>query len=184
MSGRYALLAALCLGSGPAAALAQTGPGGTFAPEQFFAGRTHSEGAFIDDRGRATERFSGDTVGRREPDGPAVFDQVIRFADGTTRRRSFRLVRTGPGSLEATGSEVVGTARGTIAGNSLRLLSAISEDGNPLTALDFDQTFTASPDGQRVRNVSTISKFGVVLRRTDETFVRTGSGTRVVRRGR
>ena len=164
-----------------AAAVPEVQAGEAFAPERFFAGRTHSEGAFVDGQGRATKRFSGDTAGRREPDGSTVFDQVIRFDDGTVRRRTFRLVRTGPTSIEATGSEVVGTGRGTISGRSLRLLSTISQDGNPLTALDFDQTFSLSSDARRLRNVSTISKLGIVVARTDETFVRLGPGRRARR---
>ena len=171
-------LAAACLAAFAPAALAADAAPARFAPEIFFAGRTHSEGAFVDEGGRPTSRFSGDTVGRRERDGATAFDQTIRFDDGTVRRRSFRLVRTGPDSIEATGSEVVGTARGVIAGRSLRLLSTIRTDANPLLDTEFDQTFTASPDGRRVRNVSTVTKLGFVVRRVDETFVLISNGTR------
>lgn len=173
---RRALLgAAFCLVAlgGPADAQERAAPG--FDPLAFFGGRTQSQGAMLDDAGRPTTRFRGETVGRRDTDGSTSFDQTIRFSDGTVRRRSFRLVRTGTDTIAVTGSEVVGTGEGRLAGPALRLVSTIQLDaGNPLSAVDFDQSFTASPDGRRVRNLSTVTKLGFVVSRIDETFVKGG----------
>lgn len=165
---------------GPAAA--ETRAARSFDPLSFFAGRTHSEGAMLDGSGQPTSRFSGDTVGRRDADGATSFDQTIRFSDGTVRQRSFRLVKTGPDTIAVTGSEVVGTGEGRLAGPALRLVSTIRMNaGNPVTDVDFDQSFTASPDGRRVRNVSTVTKLGFVVSRVDETFVAVGSSRRTAR---
>ena len=172
---RRGLLAAaviLLSGAGPVRAQADR----AFDPLAFFAGRTHSEGAMTGLDGRTT-RFSGDTRGRREPDGATAFDQTIRFADGTVRRRSFRLVRTGVDTIAVTGSEVVGTGEGRIAGPVLSLSTLIRADaGNPLGVVAFDQSFTAAPGGRQVRNVSTVTLLGAVVARADETFVRLGGG--------
>ncbi|WP_375459238.1 DUF3833 family protein [uncultured Enterovirga sp.] len=177
LAGAALALAALC-----APALGQARAARGFDPLVFFAGRTYSEGAMLDDAGRPTTRFSGDTVGRREADGATSFDQTIRFSDGEVKRRSFRLVRTGPDTIAVTGSEVVGSGEGRLAGPRLRLLSTVRlSAGNPLSDVDFDQSFTASPDGRRVRNVSTVTKLGFVVSRIDETFAATGGSGRRAR---
>lgn len=147
-----------------------------FRPELFFAGTTRASGVLTDPSGRVTGRFTGTTLGRRDRDGSVTFDQTIRFDDGTIRQRRWRIVRTGPDSIEATGTDLVGTARGTVSGPTLHLVSTVRwQDGSPITDVDFDQVMTLQPDGQRVSNHSTVTKLGLVLRYADETFVRTGA---------
>lgn len=177
------LLVAPLLAAGPGHA--QDGDrSGAFAPERFFAGRTRSEGAFLG-ASKPGDRFTGETRGRREPDGATTFDQVIRFDDGKVRRRDFRLVRTGPGTLEVTGSEVVGVARGEIGGRTLRLVSTIRNDpANPLLDVEFEQEMELQDDGRTLRNRSTVRKFGIVLLEADERFVQVGSRRRARRAGR
>lgn len=183
---RWALAASLlvamlpCIGS--QSALAQVARReAAFAPEIFFAGRTRSEGAFLG-ASKPGDRFTGETRGRREPDGATTFDQVIRFDDGKVRRRDFRLVRTGPATLEVTGSEVVGVARGEIGGQTLRLVSTIRSDpANPLLDVEFEQIMELQDDGRTLRNRSTIRKLGIVLLEADERFVQVGAGRRAGR---
>ena len=161
-----------------AAAAAPASAETRFDPLRFFAGRTRAAGTLSDGFGQPAGTFTGRTVGRRQPDGATVFDQAIRMEDGSTRRRSFRLVRTGPYTVDVTGSEVVGTARGTLEQGTLRLVSSIRlVEGNPLSVVRFDQTFRALPGGRAVSNNSDVSVLGIVVRRADEVFTRTG-GTR------
>ena len=169
-------LGGLCLAAlGAGAAEAQRG--GAFEPEIFFAGRTRAAGAFVDGEGRPESRFTGETRGRRAADGSTVFDQTIRFQDGAVRRRTWRIVRTGPGTIEATGTDIVGVARGEISGRTLRLLSTIRvSEGNPLTDVEFDQTMTLGADGRTLDNRSIVRKLGFTVRRAEERFVRSGSG--------
>lgn len=187
---RAALLLALLGGALPGAGLGEARFQGraaeaSFQPEVFFAGATRSEGAFLAADGRPADRFTGETRGRREPDGSATFDQTIRFADGSVRQRSWRIVRTGPNAIEATGSEVVGIARGEIGGRTLRLLSTIRLDaGNPLSDVDFEQVMELQSDGRTVTNRSIIRKLGFVVREADERFVRVGGGPGSRRMGR
>lgn len=161
------------------AALAATGASaqgpGAFSPELFFAGRTRAEGAFVDGQGRPESRFTGETRGERARDGSTIFDQTIRFDDGTTRRRTWRVVRTGPATIEATGTDIVGVARGELDGRTLRLRSTIRvEDDNPLSDVDFDQTMTLGPDGRTLDNRSVVRKLGFTVRVAEERFVRLG----------
>ncbi len=149
-----------------------------FKPEIFFAGRTRSEGVMRGPDGAVSGRLSGETRGRRERDGSTSFDQTIRFDDGTIRRRSWRLVRSGA-QLEATATDVVGVARGEIAGRELRLLSTVRTDpDNPLLDVDFDQRMVLQPDGRSVTVKSVVTKLGIKLREIDETFVSSRPGRR------
>lgn len=174
MTRRAAAAVALSLllaGGGTAAA---DGPP-PFSPDAYFAGVTRAAGTMTDGFGRPTSRFTGTTRGRRERDGSTSFDQVIRFDDGTVRSRTWRIVRTGRNSVEATGTDLVGVARGELEGRTLRLRSTVRVDpDNPLSDVDFEQVMTLAADGRALDNSSTIRKFGLVVRRAEERFVRAG----------
>ena len=151
----------------------------TFRPGMYFAGRTHSEGVIRDAFGKVTGRLSGSTHGRRQSDGSTVFDQTIRFDDKTSLDRRWRVVRTGPHTIEATATDLVGAAEGRIDGRTLHLASTVRlDDGNPLTDVDFDQTMVLAPDGRTMLNHSVVSKFGIVVRYIDERFVRSSARER------
>ena len=144
-----------------------------FSPALYFRGTTRSEGVVTDSSGRPTSRLAGLTRGGRDRDGATVFDQTIRFDDGTERSRRWRIVQTGPHSFEATGTDVIGVAHGTILGNTLHLVSTIRlQDWNPLSNLDFDQVMSLRPDGRTLDNHSTVTKLGFLVRRIDEVFVK------------
>lgn len=159
-------------------ALSLAGPGvqaAEFRPEAFFAGRTRAAGAITDASGQPAGRFTGQTRGRRERDGSTVFDQTIRFDDGTVRQRRWRVIRTAPSTITVTGSDIVGEGRGEIAGDTLRLATTIRwQAGNPLSDLDFEQVLIRRPDGT-VDNSSTVRKLGFVVQRAEERFVRVGA---------
>lgn len=147
---------------------------GEFRPELYFAGVTRSSGVLLSANGEPTGRFTGETHGRRERDGATTFDQTIRFDDGATRRRTWRVSRTGPSTIEATGTDIVGVAKGEVSGHTLRLLSTIRiDENNPLSAVDFDQTMELQPDGRTLTNNSTIRVLGLVVSRLNEQFVHT-----------
>lgn len=170
--GRIALAASVLLGGIlPGAARTET----LLRPELYFAGRTHAEGAFVDEAGRPESRFSGDTRGYRERDGSTVFRQVVRFDDGTSRDRTWRIVPLDSRHLVATASDMIGFAKGEIEGRVLRLAYTVRTDpANPLLDVDFEQTMTLLPDGRTLRNDSVIRKFGIVVKRASERFVRAG----------
>lgn len=101
------------------------------------------------------------------------------MSDGTVRRGSFRLVRTGPSTIEVTGSEVVGSAEGSLNLRTLRLLSTIRlESGNPLSDVEFDQRMQLQPDGRTLTNGSRFGKFGLTVPRIEERFVELREGRR------
>lgn len=170
---RRAALLALLLGAAlPDASVARDGRA-PFDPLAYFAGSTTSRGVMKNGFGAEVGTVTGQTRGRRERGGATVFDQTLRMNDGEVRRRSFRLVRTSPTTVAVTGTEVVGTAVGTLEGWTLRLPSTIrSDSGNPLSELEFEQIMELQPDGRTLTNLSTVRKFGIVVRRIEERFVR------------
>lgn len=157
------------------ATLAEAHAAPAFQPEVYFAGRTRSSGVIRDAFGEVVGHLSGETRGRGLSDGTTTFDQVVRRSDGSVLKRRWHILRTGPSTLEATATDVVGVARGTIEGRTLHLVSTVRLDqGNPLSDVDFDQTMVLQADGRTVFNHSVVSKLGLVLRYVDERFVRSG----------
>ncbi len=151
---------------------------GPFRPEVFFAGRTHSTGVLRNVVNGSVTPFTGDTLGRRQPDGSTVFDQTIRFADGSVRQRQWVVAAGDPGKIAVVGTDIVGVGTGDVRGRELHLLSTIRGDtADPfgLTDLDFDQVLTIQPGGRSVYNRSTVRKLGVIVAKAQETFLRAAS---------
>lgn len=145
-----------------------------FRPELFFAGRTHSNGVFRNVVDGSITTFVGETVGRRQPDGSTVFDQTIRFADGTVRERQWVVAVGDPGKIAIAGTDIVGVGTGDVYGRELHLVSTIrgnAADPFGFTDVDFDQVLTLMPDGCSVYNRSTVRKLGVIVAKAQETFV-------------
>lgn len=166
----------LCLLASQALARDSSGP---FRPEVFFAGRTHSTGVLRNLVDGSVTPFTGDTVGRRRPDGSTVFDQTIRFADGKVRQRQWLVAAGDPGKIAVAGTDIVGVGTGDVRGRELHLVSTIRGDAaDPFgfTDLDFDQVLTLLPDGRSVYNRSTVRKLGVIVAKAQETFVRVAAG--------
>lgn len=165
-----ALALAGCAGLQPQD-FASSGP--VFQPDVYFSGRTQSWGVFETPGGAPRSQFTGETFGRREADGTVAFDQTIAFDDGTRTNRSWRMRRIDDHHIEATGSDVVGVARGEMYGRALYLRSTIrTEPGNAVSTVDFEQWMYLQEDGVTVLNRSIIRKFGIVVRMANERFVR------------
>ena len=129
----------------------------------------------MNEAGQPQSRLSGDTAGDRERDGSTVFRQQIRFDDGTRRDRTWRIVPVDAHRLVATATDIVGFAQGEIDGRVLHLSYTVRTDPqNPLLDVDFDQRMTLMADGRTVQNDTIIRKFGFVVRRLNERFVRRG----------
>lgn len=144
-----------------------------FRPDLYFAGRTRSSGVIEAGAFGNERRFEGETSGRRGADGTVTFDQVIRFADGKRQARRWVLRRTGPDTYVATANGVVGEARGTVQGRTLRLAyTLVPEPGSG--AVEMDQVMELQADGVTLSNHTLIGTSGFPLRTVNETFTRTG----------
>lgn len=132
-------------------------------PEHFFIGRTEGSGTvhvIMSGRHGVRDR----SVGRMEH-GALLLDQVVEEEGKPARRRSWRLVRSGPRGISGTISDARGAVTGEVAGNVLRLGYRSAE--GPWVA----QVITLHPGGRSATNRMTFSRFGVTVA-TVETTIR------------
>jgi hypothetical protein len=128
----------------------------------YFNGTLDAHGMFQDRSGTVVKRFvvrmhcswQGDT---------GVLDEDFVYADGTRQKRVWTVRRDGPGRFSATAADVVGVARGSVAGNALRwqYVLALPVDGKVIEVDMDDWMFLI--DDKVMLNRTAMSKFGVNL---------------------
>jgi len=139
-------------------------------PEKFFAGHTHSWGIFESRSGEPTEILHTDTLGHVEG-GILHFEQDLLFGGGKKKHRSWLIQRVDQHHYTATGTGIVGTARGEAYGNAFHLdftLDALP--GNPLGHVHMSQWMYLQPDGVTLVNRDTLTKAGVIVTEITEQF--------------
>ena len=130
--------------------------------QRYFNGTLDAHGMFQDRSGAVIKRFvvvmrctwNGDT---------GILDEDFVYADGTRQKRIWTLKKTGEGTFTATAADVVGTARGTVAGNALnwKYVLALPVDGRIINVDMDDWMFLI--DDKVMLNRTAMSKFGVNL---------------------
>ena len=101
-----------------------------------------------------------------------TLDEHFSWSDGTTSRRLWTLHRQADGSYRGWADDVVGEARGEVAGNALRwrYVLALPVDGRVIH-VDFDDWMFLMDDKVMI-NRSYMSKWGIALGEVSLTFVR------------
>ena len=130
--------------------------------QSYFNGTLDAHGMFQDRSGAVIKRFTvtmrcswtGDT---------GTLDEDFVYADGSTQKRIWTLVKAGPGRFTATAPDVIGTAEGTVAGNALqwRYVLALPVDGKVVHVDMEDWMFLI--DDKVMLNRTAMSKFGFGL---------------------
>lgn len=170
---RFVMIAATAIGlsgcgSEPIAAFKDGRP--VFVPEQYFAGETHSWGVLETPSGQPKEVLHTRTMGNW--DGRALhFEQEIVFERGNTEHRSWLVRRLGEHHYSATGTGIIGTARGEAWGNVFHLdftLDALP--GNPLGRVHMSQWMYLQADGVTLVNHDALSKGGLTVAEITEQF--------------
>lgn len=145
-----------------------------FAPEKFFAGRTHSRGVFANTIGKPRMNFTTECVGHLRG-GILHLDQLFRYDDGHTQARHWQITRTDATHYTGTANDVVGTARGEVNGPSFHFNYVVAlKPHNPFFHVRLDQVMTLLPNGT-VENHATIRKLGFTISRVTESFARAPS---------
>jgi hypothetical protein len=139
-------------------------------PEKFFAGHTRSWGIFESRSGEPTEILHTETWGHLEG-GVLHFEQDLLFGDGKKKHRSWLIHRVDQHHYTATGTGIVGVARGEADGNAFHLdftLDALP--GNPLGHVHMSQWMYLQSDGVTLVNRDTLTKLGVIVAEITEQF--------------
>ena len=141
-----------------------------FKPEEFFAGHTCSWGIFETKSGRPTKIIQTETTGRW--DGSTLhFEQDIIIAHGRKTHRSWLIRRLDEHHYSATGTGIVGTARGEARGNAFHLEFTMDAlPGNPLGHVHMSQWMYLQVDGVTMINRATVTKAGVIITEITEQF--------------
>ncbi|HEV7404705.1 MAG TPA: DUF3833 family protein [Chthoniobacteraceae bacterium] len=141
-----------------------------FKPESYFAGRTHSWGLFENRSGNPTKLIHTQTTGRWEG-SVFKFEQDLQIQGSKPSHRSWSIRKLDEHRYTATGTGIVGTARGEARGNALHLDFTIDAvPGNPLAHLHMSQWMYLQPDGITMINRAIASKGGVILAEVTEQF--------------
>jgi hypothetical protein len=129
---------------------------------EYFVGRVDAWGMFQKRSGEVIKRFHVAIDGRLEGD-VLILDEHFTYSDGSKQRRVWTLRPDGPGRWRGTADDVVGEARGEVAGNALRWRYVLSlpVDGK-VYQVDFDDWMYLL-DERTMANRSFMTKFGFEL---------------------
>ena len=137
----------------------------------YFNGKIDAWGIFQDRSGKVVKRFHVVIDGSWQGD-TGTLDENFEYSDGTKQRRVWTLKRQADGNYIGTAADVVGEARGEIAGNALRwrYVMALDVDGTVYN-VDFDD-WMYQIDDKVMLNRSAMSKFGIHLGDVTLSFTR------------
>ena len=124
------------------------------APEHFFAGRTEGSGT-VQMVLAGSHKVRDVSRGRLDRSGALVIDQMVYEEGKPARRRSWRLVRSGPNRVSGTISDAIGPVTGDIRGNVLHLRYQARE-----ASAQVEQWITLHPGGRTASNRMVFRKFG------------------------
>lgn len=138
---------------------------------QYFNGPLDAWGMFQDRSGKVVKRFHVAIVGTWQGD-VGTLDERFTYSDGSTQRRVWTLTRQPDGHYIGRADDVVGEARGELAGNALRwrYVLALPVDGK-IYNVNFDDWMFLI-DGKVMLNRSFMSKFGFDLGQVTLSFTK------------
>ena len=138
----------------PALALLLAAAAPPTAPEHFFVGRTEGAGT-VHMTLSGSHKVRDHSRGRLDKSGALILDQVVEEEGKPARRRSWRLVRSGPNRVGGTISDAIGPVSGDIRGNVLHLKYQARE-----ASAQVEQWITLHPGGRTASNRMVFKKFG------------------------
>ncbi len=124
------------------------------APEHFFVGRTEGAGT-VNMALSGSHKVRDVSRGRLDKSGALILEQMVYEEGKPARRRSWRLVRSGPNRVSGTISDAVGPVTGDIRGNVLHLKYQARE-----ASAQVEQWITLHPGGRTASNRMVFRKFG------------------------
>ena len=128
-------------------------------PENFFTGPMTAHGVVKDRSGLVIRYFNADIIGTFK-DGIITLEEDFVFNDGEKQRRVWKLTKNSDGTYSGTAGDVVGEAKGEVAGNSMFLKYVLRipyGDGDIDVTID-DRMYLTTPEV--LVNESKMYKFG------------------------
>ena len=142
----------------------------TTDPIKFFGGHTHSTGVIESPNGKPAERITTKTEGVFT-NGILSMEQDLHSEDSKPTHRNFNFKIIDAHHVDATGSDIAGTAHGELYGNyftwSFRLKVA---DKGLIHHVNMTQCMYLMPDGKTLIIRSIIRKFGIIVKEITEQF--------------
>ena len=138
---------------------------------QYFNGTLDAYGVFTDRSGTVVKRFTVVMVCTWN-DNEGVLDEDVRYSDGTTQTRNWRLRKLGDGRFSGRADDVVGEARGETRGNTFHWTYTLNLPvGDNVFEVQFDDWMYLMTD-KVMLNKAAMSKFGVRLGEVTLSFVK------------
>jgi hypothetical protein len=135
----------------------------------YFAGQTRGFGVFVDRFGGVRRQFGVDIDGQLQ-DGKLVLTEDFAFDDGERSRRIWRITPLGAGRYSGTAGDVIGEARGEVAGNTLRWAYDLHLPiGARTVRVRFDDLMVLQTDDILISRAR-LSKFGLSIGEVLITF--------------
>ncbi|MBU1438488.1 MAG: DUF3833 domain-containing protein [Gammaproteobacteria bacterium] len=137
-----------------------------FSPQlqltQFFQGSSEAIGVMHDWQGKQSLRFVAELCGQWQGDRGDLYE-IFNFSDGRIDKRHWQLTQGADGTVQGVAEDVVGEARGQLAGNTLywEYTLRIPQDDDYIDVKVKDWLYLVSA-GQ-VINRSTLHKFGFTV---------------------
>ena len=149
----------------------------------YFNGEIQAWGMFQNYRDKVTKRFHVSMRGDWQ-DNKGTLDEHFTYADGTTQRRIWNLVRIDKHTYSGTAADVIGEAHGVAFGHALRWKYTLALEVDEETYhVKFDDWMYLIDDNT-VINRSIMSKFGVTLGEVTLVFIKPNAdGTTISDRG-
>ena len=130
--------------------------------DQYFNGRITAHGIFQKRNGQVAQRFTV-RMDCAWQGNQGVLDEHFIYADGSTQRRIWRLVKHANGRYTGRADDVIGEAQGQTSGNAFRwnYTLRLPVDGSEYEVQFDDWMFLI--DERVMLNRATMSKFGIRL---------------------
>lgn len=128
--------------------------------EDYFSGRTRAHGLFEDRFGNVRRQFTVDIDGKWDGRELVLTEDFV-YDDGETQQRVWRIVKEGPGQYVGRAADVIGEAKGTVAGNALNWQYQMDlKVGDGVWRVGFDDWMFLQADGVLL-NRAHVTRWGV-----------------------
>jgi len=139
--------------------------------EDFFSGTIDAYGVFTDRGGIVKKRFHA-KIACAWQGNVGTLDETFTYSDGTTSKRIWTLKREASGDYTATAPDVVGVAKGSVAGNAFNLTYTLALDVDGTTYHVSMDDWMYLMNDKIMLNKTRMTKFGFHLGDVTLSFVK------------